>query len=99
MMLFALSFHLLCPLPAPSMLPALPPPMTVVEADSLLEAAKAALARGQAWRATWMLAPVVSSPERRTPEAVLLSATAAAQWGGWDEVHRLLESVAFSTAC
>ena len=77
------------------MLPALPPPMTVVEADSLLEAAKAALARGQAWRATWMLAPVVSSPERRTPEAVLLSATAAAQWGGWDEVHRLLESVAW----
>ncbi len=95
MMLFALSFHLLCPLPAPAMMPALPASLTVVEADSLLEAARAALARGQAWRATWMLAPVVSSPERRTPEAVLLSATAASQWGGWDEVHRLLDSAAW----
>ena len=73
MMLFSLSLHVLCPLPAPSMMPELPMPMTVVEADSLLDAARAALARGQAWRATWMLSPVVSSPERRTPEAVLVS--------------------------
>src|SRR5690606_37514235 len=91
MMLCSLSLHVLCPLPAPGMMPALPAAMTVVEADSLLDAARAALARGQAWRATWMLAPVVSSPERRTPEAVLLSATAASLWSGWDEVHRLLE--------
>ena len=95
MMLFSLSLHVLCPLPAPSMMPELPMPMTVVEADSLLDAARAALARGQAWRATWMLSPVVSSPERRTPEAVLLSATAASIWSGWDEVHRLLESAAW----
>ena len=95
MMLLSLSLHLLCPLPAPSMMPELPALMTVVEADSLLEAARAALARGQAWRATWMLAPVVSSPQRRTPEAVLLSATAASHWSGWDEVHRLLEPAAW----
>jgi soluble lytic murein transglycosylase len=98
MMLLSLSLHVLCPLPSASMMPELPAPMTVVEADSLLDAARAALARGQAWRATWMLAPLVASSERRTPEAVLLSATAASQWSGWDEVHRLLAPAAWLDA-
>jgi soluble lytic murein transglycosylase len=37
-----------------------------------------------------MLEPVLRDPARRTPEAVLLAATAASRWGGWSEVDRLL---------
>lgn len=92
MPLLSLSLHLLCPLPAPALTPPPPPALAPVVADSLLAEARAALERGQAWRATWMLAPVLADPATRTPEAVLLAAQAARGWEGWDEVHRLLVS-------
>jgi soluble lytic murein transglycosylase len=67
--------------------PASPPS---VPADSAVSAATNALARGLPWRATLLLAPVLSDSTRRTSEAVLLAATAASRWGGWEEVQRLL---------
>src|SRR5215207_5042633 len=58
--------------------------------DSILVAARAALAAGRPWRATQLLAPVVREPARRTPAAVLLAAEAAAAWEGWENATRLL---------
>ncbi|HUF25972.1 MAG TPA: transglycosylase SLT domain-containing protein [Gemmatimonadaceae bacterium] len=49
-----------------------------------------ALAEGRPWRATQALAPALRDPQRRTPEIVILAATAAGRWGGWQEVERLL---------
>ena len=61
-------------------------------ADSTLEAAKLALNRGLAWRASLLLAPILADSTRRTPEAVLLAARAASLWNGWSQVHALLAS-------
>ena len=58
--------------------------------DSVLAAAEAALQDGQPWRAARLLAPVLRDSAQRTPERVLLAARAAAGWGGWSEVDRLL---------
>lgn len=63
--------------------------------DPDLRAATEALARGQPWRATRILAPVLRDSSRRTPEAVLTAARAAAAWGGWAEVDRLLTGAAW----
>ncbi len=65
-------------------LPRRPPP------DSLVAAAAAALAHGQPWRASRMLAPVLRDSGSRTPAVLLLAAQAAGAWGGWTEVERLL---------
>lgn len=65
--------------------------MVVVRtADTTVVAACDALAQGRAWRATRALAPVLNDPARRTPDVVLLAATAAGEWRGWDEVDSLL---------
>ncbi|HEX8850507.1 MAG TPA: hypothetical protein VF761_13330, partial [Gemmatimonadaceae bacterium] len=54
--------------------------------------ARAALASGRPWRATLLLTPYLADTTRREPEVVLLAARAAAQWGGWSEVERLLRN-------
>ncbi|MEO5800100.1 MAG: transglycosylase SLT domain-containing protein [Gemmatimonadales bacterium] len=62
-----------------------------LSAQSPLVEAEAALNSGQPWRATQLLAPILSSTDGRTPEAVILGARAAAGWEGWSVVRRLLE--------
>ena len=52
--------------------------------------ARAAMASSRPWRATLLLTPLLRDSTRREPEYVLLAARAAAQWGGWSEVERLL---------
>jgi soluble lytic murein transglycosylase-like protein len=58
--------------------------------DSTLAQAGEALARGRPWQATRILSGALRDPARRTPAAVFLAATAASEWGGWNEVDRLL---------
>src|SRR5919199_6037017 len=58
--------------------------------DPDVRAAAAALRDGQAWRATRLVLPALRSAGRRTPEAVLVAARAAAEWQGWDEVRQFL---------
>ena len=58
--------------------------------DSILISAAAALQNGQPWRAAQILEPVLRDSTQRTPERVLLAARAAAEWGGWSQVDRLL---------
>ncbi|HEU4584517.1 MAG TPA: transglycosylase SLT domain-containing protein [Gemmatimonadaceae bacterium] len=58
--------------------------------DSVVMAATRAIAEGRPWRATRILAPVLNDSVLRTPEVVLTAARAAAAWGGWTEVNRLL---------
>ncbi len=58
--------------------------------DPVVQRARAAMNEGRPWRASQLLAPILSDPNRRTPEAVLLAAMAAAQWEGWAQVERLL---------
>ena len=58
--------------------------------DSVLISAALALQNGQPWRAAQILAPVLRDSTQRTPERVLLAARAAAEWGGWAHVDRLL---------
>ncbi len=69
---------------AESVAPASPRP------DTVLAAATVALARGLPWRASAILAPLVADSIRRSPDAVLLAATAASRWRGWREVRDLL---------
>ena len=64
--------------------------MVVRTSDSTVVAACDALAQGRSWRASRTLAPVLDDPARRTPDAVLLAAAAAAEWTGWSEVNALL---------
>jgi soluble lytic murein transglycosylase len=58
--------------------------------DPGLREAQAALDAGHPWRATQLLAPVLRDGSKRSPAAVLLAARAAADWGGWSEVDKLL---------
>ena len=58
--------------------------------DTALVAATVALQRGLPWRASAILAPIVADSARRSPDALLLAATAASQWRGWREVRDLL---------
>jgi peptidoglycan lytic transglycosylase len=60
-------------------------------ADSLVADAVIALERGRPWQASRLIALVLSDSTRRTPDAVMLAATAASRWGGWPEVTRLLD--------
>ena len=67
-------------------------PVPVPTPDLDLRAAQVDLSEGPAWLATRKVAPVLRTPSRRTPEAVLIAARAASAWGGWSEVQRLLAS-------
>ena len=60
--------------------------------DSVVLAATRALDEGRPWRATRILTPALEDSTRRTPEVLLTAARAAAGWGGWVEVSRLLGS-------
>src|SRR5688500_6917010 len=55
--------------------------------------AASALGSGRAWRAAEILDSAYRDPGLRTPEVVLLTATAAARWGGWSRVERELAGV------
>jgi soluble lytic murein transglycosylase len=63
----------------------------VVRADSLVADAADALERGRPWQASRLIAIVLADSSRRTPDALMLAATAASRWGGWPEVGRLLD--------
>ena len=58
--------------------------------SDVLSRAQAAIDSGHPWRATQIVAPVVRDPVKRTPAALLVGARAAAGWGGWSEVDRLI---------
>jgi soluble lytic murein transglycosylase len=66
--------------------------------DSLLAQAAEAIARGLPYRASRILDPVIRDSSRRSPDAVLLAATAASRWGGWAEVDRLLAGTTWPDA-
>ncbi|HYD54211.1 MAG TPA: hypothetical protein VEA99_16365, partial [Gemmatimonadaceae bacterium] len=59
-------------------------------ADAAVRAAAQAVAAGTPWIATLRVAPALAEPARRTPEARLVAARAAAGWEGWSEVERQL---------
>jgi soluble lytic murein transglycosylase len=56
--------------------------------EPAVTAAVVALASGRPWRATEILDSAYTSRAPRSPDVVLLSATAAAAWGGWSRVDR-----------
>jgi soluble lytic murein transglycosylase len=55
-----------------------------------LKSAQEAIDRGHPWRATQIVAPVLRDPQKITPAATLVAARAAAGWGGWSVVEKLL---------
>ncbi len=59
--------------------------------DSALAEAGVALARGRPWEATRILEPALHDSAQRTPATVFLAATAASEWGGWEQVLQLLQ--------
>ncbi|HKO15386.1 MAG TPA: hypothetical protein VJU87_04050, partial [Gemmatimonadaceae bacterium] len=61
-----------------------------IASDTALAAARRALQDGHPWTATRLLTPLLNTPSRRTPAALLLAARAAAGWDGWPEVIRLI---------
>src|SRR5688572_6561145 len=65
-------------------------PTPVSSFDDDVRAAQSELAEGRGWFATRRVAPALKDSVRRTPEAVLVAARAAAAWAGWDEVQKLL---------
>ena len=60
--------------------------------DTIVAEAERALEQRRPWHATELLAPIVADSSRRTPQIVLLAATAAAEWRGWRQVRELLAS-------
>lgn len=56
--------------------------------DPAVTAAVVALASGRPWRATEILDSAYRSVAPRSPDVALLSATAAARWGGWSRVEQ-----------
>lgn len=61
----------------------------IAQSNEVAEA-QAQIDRGHPWRATQLLGPVLNDQKRRTPAALVVAARAAAGWGGWREVERLL---------
>jgi len=61
--------------------------------DAAVRTAAAMLESGRPWRATEILDSAYRAGTSRNPEVVLLSAMAAANWGGWDRVDRELTAV------
>src|SRR5687768_9564729 len=60
--------------------------------DPVVRSAAAALIAGRPWRATELLDSAFQRDSVRTAESILLSATAAAAWGGWSRVERDLSA-------
>jgi len=63
----------------------------VVLSDSIVTAARRAMAEGRPWQASRLLTPLLADSMQRTPERLLLAAEASSQWGGATETIRLLE--------
>jgi soluble lytic murein transglycosylase len=61
--------------------------------DAAVRSAAAMVESGRPWRATEILDSAYRSAPTRSAEVVLLSALAAADWGGWDRVDRELTTV------
>lgn len=59
--------------------------------DSLVVDAATALELGRPWEASRLIAAVLADSARRTPEVLMIAATAASRWGGWPEVTQLLD--------
>ncbi|MDQ3136709.1 MAG: hypothetical protein M3Q93_03880, partial [Gemmatimonadota bacterium] len=76
---------------APVAAPARGPVGPAWRADSILADATVALERGRPWQASRLIAFLLEDPARRTPDALMLGATAASRWGGWPDVTRLLD--------
>ena len=75
---------------APRVRPPASAPADSLLADPIADAT-VALERGRPWQASRLIAGVLADPARRTPDALMLAATAASRWGGWPEVTRLLD--------
>jgi soluble lytic murein transglycosylase len=76
---------------APVAAPAHAPARPTVRADTVMANAAIALERGRPWQASRLIAVLLADSARRTPDALMLAATAASRWGGWREVTRLLD--------
>lgn len=63
---------------------------TRLDAQSPLDDVQSALQNGQSFRATQLVAPLLTSPLTRTPEVIIVAAEAAAGWEGWGTVRKLL---------
>ncbi|HUR94801.1 MAG TPA: transglycosylase SLT domain-containing protein [Gemmatimonadales bacterium] len=66
------------------------PLVPAARGDSIITDATVALERGRPWEASRLISVLLADSARRTPDAVMLAATAASRWGGWREVSRLL---------
>ena len=75
---------------APVATPA-PVHVTPVRADTVMANAAMALERGRPWQASRLIAVLLADSALRTPDALMLAATAASRWGGWREVTKLLQ--------
>jgi soluble lytic murein transglycosylase len=81
----------LAPVRAPLSRTGVRPPPRPAPVDSLVAIAGQALEQGRPWQASRLIAPVLADSARRTPDALMLAATAASEWGGWREVGQLLQ--------
>jgi len=59
--------------------------------DTVLAAAESAIRGGRPWQATELLDSLLRHSRTRPPNVVLVAARAAAGWGGWSRVERLLQ--------
>ena len=66
------------------------PAAAAIARSAPFKQAQAAIDQGHPWRATQLMAPVLRDPRQRTPAALLVAARAAAGWGGWPEVEKLI---------
>ena len=69
-------------------LPTTPTPIATTDRD--LQRAQVELSDGRGTLASRIVMPVLRAPDRRTPEALLIAARAAASWGGWSLVNATL---------
>src|SRR5262245_46983868 len=66
------------------------PAAAAIARSDKLKQAQAEIDQGHPWRATQLVAPALKDSRQRTAAALLVGARAAAGWGGWPEVEKLL---------
>ena len=66
-------------------------PVPIPSRDPDVQRAQAELAEGRSTLATRLVIAALRDPERRTPEALLVAARAAAAWNGWTYVNATLK--------
>jgi soluble lytic murein transglycosylase len=79
------------PADAPAQLDGSPSPFTKSR-DAAVRAAAAAVESGRPWRATEILDSAYRAQATRSADVVMMSAVAAAGWGGWARVDRELST-------